>query len=109
MNKTIYGNKLAHYASREPKSFLQLDALIDLKPDSFTHPDKDGDVLMGGGTIELMHGASVRVLIPHDAKPKEAVRQLKKIAKWLNKDTDLFDLAKPIPKDPDEPEDGIPF
>jgi len=38
MNKTIYGNKLAHYASREPKSFLQLDALIDLKPDSFTHP-----------------------------------------------------------------------
>ena len=64
---------------------------------------------MGGGTIELMHGASVRVLIPHDAKPKEAVRQLKKIAKWLNKDTDLFDLAKPIPKDPDEPEDGIPF
>jgi len=97
MNKTIYGNKLAHYAKREPKSFLQLDAFyMDHGYDSSMHPDKDGDVLMGGGTVELMQGAEVRVLIPTSTDKKMAVRQLKKITKWLSKDSDLFDLAKPL-------------
>ena len=111
INKTIYGNKLAHYASREPKSFLQLDAFYSpwedsaLWEDPALHPDKDGDALKGKGTIELMQVAEVRVLIPHDAKPKAAVRQLKKIAKWLNKNPDLFDLAKPL----SEEVETIPF
>jgi len=60
MNETIFGNKLAHYAKREPKSFLQIDAFYSPgEEDSVLHPDKDGDALMGGGTIELMHGAEV--------------------------------------------------
>ena len=109
MNKTIYGNKLASYASREPKSFLQLDAFYYPYKDDASFPDKDGDTLMAGGTIELMDGTSVRVLIPHDAKPKDVVRQLKKITKWLSKDSNLFALAKPIPKERYDRSEDCPF
>ena len=107
MNKTIYGNKLAHYAKREPKRLLQLDAFyMPHNDDPDLHPDKDGDVLMAGGTLELMQEAEVRVLIPTSTDKKMAVRQLKKITKWLSKDSakwlsknsDLFDLAKPLKK-----------
>ncbi len=100
MNKTIYGNKLAHYAKREPKRLLQLDAFyMPHNDDPDLHPDKDGDVLMAGGTLELMQEAEVRVLIPTSTDRKMAVRQLKKITKWLSKDSDLFDLAKPLPEE----------
>ena len=109
MDKTLLGNKLAHYASREPKYFLQLDGhYLPRGGDDEMRPDCDGDAVSASGTVELMYGATVRVLIPHDGDVLVAVRQLKKLAKWLKRDPSLFDLAKPAEKQP--PMDfGLPF
>ena len=100
MNKTIYDNKLAHYASREPRSFLQLDAFyLPHNDDPDLDADKDGDALMGGATIELMNGASVRVLLPHNADPKVVVRQLKKITKEFNQHPDFLWCTTQVPEE----------
>ena len=94
MNKTIYGSKLAHYAKREPKSFLQLDSFFD-----GWGADKDGDALSALGTVELMRGACARVLIPASTDKKMAVRQLKKIAKWLDENPDFISkYAESLPE-----------
>ncbi len=101
MDKTLFGNKLAHYASREPKHFLQLDGnYLPRGGDDEMRPDCDGDAVSAGGTVELMYGATVRVLIPHDGDVLVAVRQLKKLAKWLKRNPSLFDLAKPAAEQP---------
>jgi hypothetical protein len=84
MNQILHDEKLAHYATREPKHFLQLDGhYLPRNSGDGLHVDADGDALTSTATVELMQGATVRVLIPHDADPKAAVRQLKKLAKWL--------------------------
>lgn len=111
MNKTIFAKKLAHYAKRNPKSFLQLDVFY-APEDKFMRPDKDGDGFMATATTELMHGADVRVLVPHDAEAKTAIRQLKKIAKWLSRSPNLLNLAHPVPEEDElvpEKDDTIPF
>ena len=109
MDKTLFRNKLAHYASREPKHFLQLDGnYLPRGGDDMMRPDCDGDAFIADGTVELMHGATVRVLIPHDGNVLVAVRQLKKLAKWLKRDPSLFDLAKPEVEQPYGNSD-IPF
>jgi hypothetical protein len=101
MDKTLFGNKLARYASREPKHFLQLDGFyLPRGGDSDMRPDCDGDAVSAVGTVELMHGATVRVLIPHDGDVLVAVRQLKKLAKWLKRNPSWFDIAKPAAKQP---------
>lgn len=48
-------------------------------------PYEDDDALQAGHTVELMQGATVRVLIPRDADTKVAARQTKKLAKWLKR------------------------
>ena len=93
----LFCQKLGHYAGTPPKHFLQLDAFYCAGPDDVMHPDAEGDSLTASGTVELMHGADVRVLIPHGADPKVAVRQLKKLAKWLQRNPDLFEAAQPEP------------
>lgn len=82
--KKAFGEKLAHYATRPPKQFLQLDAFYIEDYDAVMPPDKDGDAIMTGGTVELMYGSCVRVLIPYDTDRRMAVRQLRKIAKHLD-------------------------
>ncbi len=108
MDKAIFANKLAHYASRKPKHFLQLDGYYMPDGDDMHCPDDDGDAVVADGTVELMNGADVRVLIPHDGDVLVAVRQLKKIAKWLKREPSLFDLAKPR-EYPVYGKDDIPF
>ena len=117
MNKQIFCDKLAHYLRREPKKFLQLDG--NFKPEGM-HKDRRGlegdDSYYAGGTIELMKGASVRVLIPYDTDIKIAIRQLKRMARWLKNNPELIELAKPDPVRTqgntggfDDLEDDIPF
>lgn len=83
MRKNLFCEKMAHYASREPNHFLQLDS-------------HDGE-LYAEGTVELMFVSSVRVLIPHDADHKSAIRQLERLTQWLDKNPDLFGCAQPRP------------
>ena len=72
--------------------------------------DEDGDALMVGATIELMNGSCVRVLIPHDANPKVAVRQLEKLTKELSREPGLFEFAAPVPEQGDSSlPDRFPF
>ena len=109
MDKSLFGNKLAHYASREPKHFLQLDGnYLPRGGDDEIRPDCDGDAVSAKGTVELMNGATVRVLIPHDGDVLVAVRQLKKLAKWLKRNQNLLDLAKPVAYQPSS-DSGLPF
>ncbi len=109
MDNALFGNTLAHYASREPKHFLQLDGhYMPRGGDDVMSPDDDGDAVTAGGTVELMYGATVRVLIPHDGDVMVAARQLKKLAKWLKRKPDLLKLAKP-PEEMTLGDSEIPF
>ena len=93
--RSLFSEKLSHYARRDPKCFLQLDGFhVTHGGDDVMRPDEDGDCLHASSTIELMHGAAVRVLIPEDTDRKTAIRQLKKLAKWLKRNPDLMDFAK---------------
>jgi hypothetical protein len=83
---------LAKYAEREPKRFVQLDAHFspDGPDDSLMAPDEEGDALTASETFELMHGASVRVLIDADCDPALALHRLRKLADWLACDPALM-------------------
>lgn len=111
MNKDLFAEKIAHYARREPKYFLQLDGhYLPHGGDEYTRTDADGDAVTADATVELMHGSTVRVLIPHDADPRVAARQLKKISKWFKCNPNLLDCAKPKPeKTPVDFDNEIPF
>ena len=110
MKNKIFCDKLAHYANREPKNFLQMDGFyMPEGGDSDMHPDKDGDVLEASSTVELMLGSSVRVLIPYDTDLKAALRQMKKLTKWLKHRPDLIERnAKPT-SELEDFDESIPF
>lgn len=92
----LAGAKLLHYSRKEPKHFLQLDSChCPDDGDNVIDPDIDGDRMCAGGTVELMSGSDVRILIPHDVDVSVAVRQIKKLAKWLKSSPDLLDMAQP--------------
>lgn len=104
MNKILFGEKLAHYAAREPKHFLQLDGqYMPRGGDDEMRPDDEGDYVSAMGTVELMRGATVRVLIPHDADPIVAARQLKKLARWFKGNPSMLKMAQP--KSEETPDD----
>jgi hypothetical protein len=93
--RNLFADKLSHYSRRDPKTFLQLDGFhVTNGGDDVMRPDEDGDCLHASPTTELMYGAAVRVLIPGDTDRKVAIRQLKKLAKWLKRNPDLMDYAK---------------
>lgn len=105
MNKQIFEEILAQYASCEPKIFLELHCYKPENHDDYINSDEDGDVLRARGTIELMDGNNIRVLIPHNTDVKVAARQLKKVAKWLKDSPELIELANiELPN-----EDDLPF
>ncbi len=84
---------LAHYAERDPQSFFQFDAFIDVEgdADSMMHPDHEGDCVLSGVTQELMTGAcAVRVLITPGTSPEKASDLLHKIAGYVAKDGFTF-------------------
>lgn len=73
----LFGEKLAHYAGRKPKDFLQIDSF-------------GGGELYASSTVELMHGSLVRVLIPSGVNCDEVITELKRIRAWLKKDPSLI-------------------
>ena len=96
MDRKLFSEKLAHYALREPKRFLQLDGhYVPGGFDDVIPVDEDGDAVTAQGTVELMHGATVRILIPHGTSPSVAARQLKKLTKWLKRNPQMMDYANP--------------
>ena len=69
---------LAHYATREPKSFIQFDGWYGGKwqGDSVINTDEAGRSMISGLTTELMNGADMRLLIKPDSDPTEIVALL---------------------------------
>ena len=91
-----YAEKILPHAGREPQSFLQLDGVYWPEGDDYFHtPDDDGDCLKAGNTVELMQGVTVRVLVPQGVEVQMAIRQLKKLTKWLTKYPQLMFLSNP--------------
>jgi hypothetical protein len=75
--------KLLHYATRDLKSFVQMDGFINAIEDSCIHPDEDGDALFTLKTQELMTGAvNIRTLIIPGTNPQDVKRVLNKFADW---------------------------
>jgi len=108
MNTKLFGEKLAHYALKEPKHFLQLDGHhVPGGLDDGMGVDEDGDTVTAQGTVELMRGATVRILISEGTNPKVAVRQLKKLTKWFKRNPQMIDYAKPKSAPPAG--DDVPF
>lgn len=79
---------LAHYATRDPQGFYQLDGFHDDNPsrtDVITH-DADGDAVIAGVTYELMTGVyAVRVLVTAGTSEADALRLLKKARRAIKK------------------------
>ncbi|MEI6399139.1 MAG: hypothetical protein WCO71_10235 [Pseudomonadota bacterium] len=99
MDQDLFGKKLAQYAGKKPKHFLQIDGFYYGEGyDGYFSPDGDGDSIKARSTVELMDGAAVRVLIPIDTNPFVAARLIKKIAKRLEQRPELIDLAKQEPE-----------
>lgn len=108
---------LAHYARRQPQSFVQLDGFADMVADDVSRPDEDGDVLWQTITVELMAGATVRVLIDPQAPRATGVRLLRKLADlwermpesggcsrpWQDADGDLMPRAMELAEAADKP------
>lgn len=106
-----FADKLAHYAKKDPKQFLQMDGFyLPNGGDDSMRPDDEGDCLHASTTVELMYGATVRVLIGPAADRMVAIRQLQKLATWLKKDADLMKFVKPKePADRTYDDSDIPF
>jgi hypothetical protein len=110
-NQRLFAEKIAHYAQRRPKHFLQIDGIFAAgRYDEQTPIDIEGDFIEASKTVELMNGSDVRVLIPDGTNPKVAIRHLKKMAKLLKVNPKLMDYAKPDLEDTQAYEDNdIPF
>ena len=88
-------DKLLHYTERDAKEFFQFDAFTAIGDgDDIIRPDDDGDCLCSGTTTELMFGADVRVLVAPDTSKIEAIRVLKKIKEWIDKDPSALSPKK---------------
>jgi len=93
--RNLFAQKLAEYSRRDPKSFLQLDGLyVAHRGCREMQSDVDGDCLSAYPTVELMMGSTVRVPIPEGPDRRTAIRQLKKLTKWLIKDPSLMRFTK---------------
>jgi hypothetical protein len=80
-----------------PRTFYQID-VQDLGSNS-EHGDADGHYGTSCTTVDLMHGANVRLLIPLGQDKENVIAMLRKAA-------DLFQRSKYGQPDDD---DGIPF
>ena len=83
--------RIAHYMSRAPKEFIQLDAFIN-----DTQGDENGDNMFKGRTAELMSGApAVRILITEGTERADVLRVLGKMRRWIQKDKNFMRIEKP--------------
>ena len=70
---------LEHYASKEPKYFIQFDVFSGVRPDG----DGDGDEVFCHTEAELMQGADVRILIPEGTSRALVCRLLHKLLPFV--------------------------
>ncbi len=83
---------LAKYESREPREFIQVDGWHSGKSHrhwtgyNWISTDDDGHSKVRSHTVELMHGAHVRVLIQPDTSATETAALLRKIADWIERE-----------------------
>ena len=87
MNKPTQKELLEKYQTREPKLFVQIDALkTGGNEDNLMEPDGDGFWFQARHTYELMDEVDVRILLNPKADPKEVVSMLKKMMDKIGKD-----------------------
>ena len=87
MKKPTKKELLDKYESREPKLFVQIDAIrTSGDEDNLMQPDSDGFWFQARHTYELMDGADVRVLVNPKTDQKEVVLMLKKMVDKIGKD-----------------------
>ena len=86
---------LKHYATREPKSFVQFDGWYGGKwrGDSVIATDEAGRSMTSGLTTELMNGADMRLLIEPGADAVEIVALLHQAAEWIMRAPDILDSS----------------
>ena len=63
-SKRLFAEKIAHYAQRDPRHFVQIDGIFAPMYEEGVPIDFEGDFINPCRTVELMHGSNVRVLIP---------------------------------------------
>lgn len=80
------GQLLEHYCQREPKQFIQFDGFAGHPEDSVMRHDDDGHTLWKSVTYELMHGATVRVLVDPGTDAQTAATLMRKLANWIEQD-----------------------
>ena len=99
MDKNLFAKLIANYATHEPKHFLQMDAhYIESGAGAGMYPDCDGDCLSIARSVELMHGATTRVLVPLYTNADVVVRQLEKISKMLRRNAAMLKPREPSPE-----------
>ncbi len=86
---------LAKYEKRDVNVFAQVDFWTAVEPgDCVMVPDHEGDCLTAIlPSYELMCGSVVRVLIRKGTSQVGAIRGLKKILRWVEKDSSLVDVG----------------
>ena len=83
--------KLAAYAVKPLSEYVQYDGFIATEADCVFLPDDDGDCLFKVGTEELMNGnVGVRLLVLPGTKKADAIRVIKKILKWIERQDKPF-------------------
>ena len=88
MKKPTKKKLLKHYATKEPRLFIQYDVFTGLSGnDSFVHPDQDRQAIMYGETYELMSGnTDVRVLLEPEVSKVDAVLALLKVVMLIQRE-----------------------
>ena len=78
---------LEKYQMREPKLFVQIDAVKTRgNEDNLMQPDEDGFWLQARHTYELMEGADIRLLINPGTGRGDVVAMLKKMTAKMEQD-----------------------
>ena len=87
---------LEKYQMREPKLFVQIDAVRTAgNENNLMQPDEDGFWLQARHTYELMDGADIRVLINPEMDRGEVVAMMKKMVTKMERDwSHLLEEAK---------------
>ena len=87
---------LERYQAREPRLFVQIDAVKTVgNEDNLMPPDEDGFWFQARHTYELMDGADISVLVNPRTDRKDVVGMLKKLIIKMDQDWSyLLDEAK---------------
>ena len=87
---------LERYQAREPRLYIQIDAVKTIgNEDNLMPPDEDGFWFQARHTYELMDGADISVLVNPRTDRKDVVGMLKKLIIKMDQDWSyLLDEAK---------------